>query len=114
MEMCHIRRSADIDIFFFSGIEEKNKRLFSHYGTTECIFNLQSQYGSCCRSSITYKACLSQVSIFFCSSTYIQAGLAPAKNMFNTALIFKYWSFIFEYCLSVLAKKVDVLNFLFC
>jgi hypothetical protein len=48
---------------------------------------------------------------FFCSSTYLQVGLAPAENMFNTALIFKYWPFIFEYSLSVLAKKVECPKF---
>jgi hypothetical protein len=47
---------------------------------------------------------------FFCSSTYLKAGLTPAKNMFNTVFIFKYWPFIVQYCLLVLAKNVECLK----
>jgi hypothetical protein len=48
---------------------------------------------------------------FFCSSPYVKAGLTPAENMFNTVFIFKYWPFLFQYCLLVLAKNVECPKF---
>ena len=100
-----------IYIYIFSGTEEKMKG-YSHATVLWSVSLISSPSTAAVAAALSHtKPASARCPYFFCSSTYLQAGLAPGENIFNTALIFKYWPFIFEYCLSVLAKKVECSKF---
>jgi hypothetical protein len=109
MKMCHIRSSAYIYLFW------NWRKKIQGYSHTMVLWSVSLISGLSIAAVVGAVSHLKPASArcpyFFCSSTYLKAGLAPAENMFNTALLFKYLPFIFEYCLSVLAKIVEYATF---
>lgn len=80
MKMYHIRNSADI--YIFSGTENKKMKGYSHAVVLWSVSLISSLSTTAVAGALSHtKPASATCPYFFCSSTYLQAGLAPAENV---------------------------------